>query len=436
MKDARSKIRLIHFGNVSLSIKILELLIVFVLLMASGQATTLCRSCQESNHQFLTKDQVIQPETNHFTAKEYGEILDVDYSRNYCIGKCNLPTNIFASMKFKSGLKSSAKFRGEWVLKLENSDYHISGLGQNVKDIYTAPNAASFYTYGFGKGNDLMTRIPTDAPVGGYNVYFNLYLMEIGSKKITPPILVDVWSCYTKPNNITCPPYGEICIIPCPSTHPDLVISSVSFSKNPCNEKDNVLIKFDVTNKGDADSDPCVDCLSIDGKNVKQFNGKKLSPGETRSWSYKYVSVPKTPAPHTIKVCADCNNQVSEKDESNNCKQGALNIVPKDPCQKNRPPNQPSILGPDGTKRTNQVGYKKINYGFSSSTQDPEKDKITYRFNWGDGQKTDVGPVKSGQSVRASHAWQSTRIYKVQITAIDPCGSESKASCAIFMNII
>jgi putative hemolysin len=110
---------------------------------------------------------------------------------------------------------------------------------------------------------------------------------------------------------------------------PDLVVSRLSFSKNPCHLGDDVEITFWVVNQGDRFSDGCTACLMIDGQKVSDFtvpDGFKLEVGKSVVWSYTYKVNQATPNPHNVRVCADCANIISEKDESNNCIEDLLKV--------------------------------------------------------------------------------------------------------------
>ena len=80
----------------------------------------------------------------------------------------------------------------------------------------------------------------------------------------------------------------------------------------------------------------------------------------------------------------------------------------------NEPPNTPS-------KPSGQTSGKSgTTYTYSSSTIDPDGDKISYLFSWGDG--TDSGwtdPIDSGETASASHSWNSQGDYEVKVKARD-----------------
>jgi len=108
---------------------------------------------------------------------------------------------------------------------------------------------------------------------------------------------------------------------------PDLTITRIWFNENPCCAGDDIEIIFDVTNQGDADAGPHTDCLYIDGNKVTEFSSSGLNAGDTTGWYYLYENVPSTPNPHVIEVCTDCNNDVEESDDDNNCDSDNLNVV-------------------------------------------------------------------------------------------------------------
>jgi len=65
-------------------------------------------------------------------------------------------------------------------------------------------------------------------------------------------------------------------------------------------------------------------------------------------------------------------------------------------------------------------------YTYSASTTDPDGDKISYLFDWGDGTYSNwVGPKNSGQTASASHAWSSKGSYAIRVLAKDEHGKQS-----------
>ena len=108
---------------------------------------------------------------------------------------------------------------------------------------------------------------------------------------------------------------------------PDLTITRIWFNENPCCAGDDIEIIFGVTNQGDCDAGSHTDCLYIDGNKVMEFPSSGLNAGQTQTWYYLYSNVPSTPDPHVIQVCADCNDDVEESDNDNNCDSDNLDVV-------------------------------------------------------------------------------------------------------------
>ena len=93
----------------------------------------------------------------------------------------------------------------------------------------------------------------------------------------------------------------------------------------------------------------------------------------------------------------------------------------------NAPPNQPSR--PSGPDHVNTS----VSYNYTTSTTDPEGDRVQYQFSWGDGSFSSWSSfVDSGQSVTMSHQWSKTgKIYYVMARARDENGGISSWSSAL-----
>ena len=86
----------------------------------------------------------------------------------------------------------------------------------------------------------------------------------------------------------------------------------------------------------------------------------------------------------------------------------------------NQPPNPPAI--PSGPT-SGGVG---VSYTFSTSTSDPEEDKVAYQFDWGDGSPLSwTSYYPSGDTVSASHSYASEGTYLIKVKAKDTQGGES-----------
>ena len=87
-------------------------------------------------------------------------------------------------------------------------------------------------------------------------------------------------------------------------------------------------------------------------------------------------------------------------------------------CQ-NKPPNIPAKpSGPAAVALTDTASYVSV-------TTDPNRDKVLYIFNWGDGDSTITALFKSGDTVTASHNWSATGVYPVKVKAKDEKGKYS-----------
>ena len=62
---------------------------------------------------------------------------------------------------------------------------------------------------------------------------------------------------------------------------------------------------------------------------------------------------------------------------------------------------------------------------YSSLTTDPNRDKVLYVFDWGDGVADTTDLFKSGDTATASHAWVSNGAYPVKVKAQDSKGKWS-----------
>lgn len=80
----------------------------------------------------------------------------------------------------------------------------------------------------------------------------------------------------------------------------------------------------------------------------------------------------------------------------------------------NRPPRTPAI--PSGPS----TGTKDSIFTFTTITTDPDKDGISYRFDWGDGDTSDwTAWVQSGSPGSATHSWTTGGTYSVRAQAKD-----------------
>jgi hypothetical protein len=66
---------------------------------------------------------------------------------------------------------------------------------------------------------------------------------------------------------------------------------------------------------------------------------------------------------------------------------------------------------------------------FSSSSTDPDMDKIYLLFDWGDGKSSGwLGPYESGTSVKSIHKWVEEGVFEIRCKAKDINGTQSEWS--------
>jgi hypothetical protein len=96
----------------------------------------------------------------------------------------------------------------------------------------------------------------------------------------------------------------------------------------------------------------------------------------------------------------------------------------------NNPPRTPSK--PFGSAH----GYVGKYYIFTSSATDPDGNKISYTFNWGDGTKSTTGFVNSGTKIKSSHRWSKSGTFQIKVSATDSRGASSGWSTSLVVRII
>jgi hypothetical protein len=101
----------------------------------------------------------------------------------------------------------------------------------------------------------------------------------------------------------------------------------------------------------------------------------------------------------------------------------------KQSTEPNSPPSKPEV--PNGPAS----GVSKTSYTYTTSSTDPDGDKISYQFVWGDGSSTKVGPKESGEVASASKSWASPGNYEVKTKATDSRGAASEFSDSLTVAI-
>ena len=84
------------------------------------------------------------------------------------------------------------------------------------------------------------------------------------------------------------------------------------------------------------------------------------------------------------------------------------------PVITSNPPSTPTT--PNGPSR----GAYYRPYTFTSSATEPDGESIFYIFDWDDGNKSDwLGPYSSGETVTATHTWETIGDYEIRVKAKD-----------------
>jgi len=94
----------------------------------------------------------------------------------------------------------------------------------------------------------------------------------------------------------------------------------------------------------------------------------------------------------------------------------------------NRPPHVPTLSGLT-------LGVLGASYDYSVSATDPNRDRVRYTFDWGDGSTSSTSFVNSGKCKSASHTWSTAGIYRVITMATDSKGASSSQSSPLTVTI-
>ncbi|MCX7731704.1 MAG: PKD domain-containing protein [candidate division WOR-3 bacterium] len=94
-------------------------------------------------------------------------------------------------------------------------------------------------------------------------------------------------------------------------------------------------------------------------------------------------------------------------------------------CYREGPPRMPSAGGPDS-------GQPQETLRFFAVATDPNRDNISYLFNWGDGSKPEwSAELASGDTMFMAHVYQESGFYLVQVRARDEKGNESEPALPV-----
>ncbi|KAA0002424.1 MAG: PKD domain-containing protein [Thermoplasmata archaeon] len=144
---------------------------------------------------------------------------------------------------------------------------------------------------------------------------------------------------------------------------------------------------------------------------------------------YKWSCSDLDPYPHGQTHCSVDGGKSWQSDKA---------YAKKDQCfrtygmekEKNNPPERPQKpTGPN----SGEVG---IAYTYTTSSLDPDGDRIYYLFDWGDGNESEwIGPYESGEMVSVSHTWNREGNYTVRVRAMDEHGATSEWSDSLSVSV-
>jgi hypothetical protein len=75
-------------------------------------------------------------------------------------------------------------------------------------------------------------------------------------------------------------------------------------------------------------------------------------------------------------------------------------------------------------------------FKYTSSTVDPDSDKVYLLFDWGDGNSTGwLGPYLSGEKIKAYHIWKENGTFEIKVKAKDVNGTQSQWSDSLSVKV-
>ncbi|HEC89183.1 MAG TPA: PKD domain-containing protein [Thermoplasmatales archaeon] len=148
-----------------------------------------------------------------------------------------------------------------------------------------------------------------------------------------------------------------------------------------------------------------------DGDNVR-YGWDWDGDGTIDEWTSYYHSGSTVSVHHTWLLPGVYNVRVKAEDE--NGAQSDFSLPKTVVISANSPPAKPAM--PSGPT----YGRPGISYTYTTSTTDPDGDQIYYMFDWDDGSTSGwIGPHNSGETISASHIWNTKGTYSVKVKAID-----------------
>jgi len=93
---------------------------------------------------------------------------------------------------------------------------------------------------------------------------------------------------------------------------------------------------------------------------------------------------------------------------------------------------------PDSPSQPSGLKIVKVNksYSYKSAATDPDGDKVSLLFDWGDGTWSGwLGPYTSGEKVTARHTWKEKGTYNIRVKAKDVNGTQSEWSKTLVISM-
>jgi subtilase family serine protease len=191
-----------------------------------------------------------------------------------------------------------------------------------------------------------------------------------------------------------------------PKPKPDLIVSDISWTPEKPLEGDIVNFTITIKNQGDADAVAFNVTYYLDGVKLGEWVIPGLSAGQETNRTFTWSAVEGS---HSVKVFADSNNDVQEKDETNNERQEVIG-------------NQPPMAS---FRCNNGYGYMNNSVVFigkstcfnASESYDSDGNIVAYAWDFGDGNITTV------DSPIVHHNYTKPGTYTVTLNVTDNKGS-------------
>jgi PKD repeat protein len=203
-----------------------------------------------------------------------------------------------------------------------------------------------------------------------------------------------------------------------------------------CGSIDNCPSAYNPTQE-DADSDGIGDACElppkadftitpqepIHGETIQFFDTSAPGGGALQQWHWSFgdnnTASEQNPT-HTYQNIGEYNLQliVTDINGKTNFKTQTITIID------NEPPSSPLITGPT-------LGIAGTNYTYHLLATDPDGNKISYEFDWGDHTTQTLGLYDSGAEAQGTHQWKNAGRYVLQVQTKDIHSTTSDLSFLI-----